>query len=48
MWQKQLLCIKATGTVDKEVRPPPPDLWLKTGKDQLYPTWQLISPYGNH
>lgn len=36
------------GTVKETVRPPSTqDLWLKTGRDQLDPTWQLISPNGN-
>lgn len=40
--------IDTTGTISKEVRQShPPDFWLKTHRDQLYPTWWPISLYGN-
>lgn len=43
---RQLLLIKTTETVKKKIHPPP-NLWLKTSKDQLDPTRWLISPSGN-
>ena len=43
---KQLQSIKATETVKKKEDYLTLYLWLKTGRDQIDPTWRLILPNG--